>query len=352
VAQNFADEVNEIDEFLEELSKRPPDESKMGYLHNELDEAFKGDHDTAIIFTQYTDTMDYVRDQLVTFYGSKVVCWSGRGGERWDLVLKQWVVIPKVDVKNLFREGKDVKILVGTDSMSEGLNLQTSGLLINYDMPWNFMRVEQRIGRVDRIGGKPVVDIRNYFYTGTVEEQIYAGIKEDFDWFTDIVGPAQPVLGQIEGMIEEVAMKAPTEDRDRAIEAKLDEIRAAIARARERALMLDDLGSTTALGDDVRPSIDLRGLERVLLGSSRTSEHFHPHPRIEGAYMLETPMGKVPVTFRRSVLDKYAPEVRLLTYETEELRTLLTPEASTAGVVADLPATLGELEHELASEER
>jgi hypothetical protein len=47
------------------------------------------------------------------------------------------------------------------------------------------------------------VDIRNYFYSGTVEEQIYAGIKEDYDWFTDIVGPAQPVLGKVEGIIEQ-----------------------------------------------------------------------------------------------------------------------------------------------------
>ncbi len=346
--QDLADEVIEIDEFLENLSKRPPDESKMQYLHNELEEAFKSVHDTAIIFTQYTDTMDYVRDQLVTFYGSKVVCWSGRGGERWDTEQKQWVRIPKMDVKNLFRDGKDVKILVGTDSMSEGLNLQTSGLLINYDMPWNLVRVEQRIGRVDRIGGKPVVDIRNYFYSGTVEEKIYAGIKEDFDWFTDIVGPAQPVLGQIEGVIEDVAMKAPTGDRNRLVETKLDEIRAAIERARERALTLDDLGSTAALEDGDRPAIDLRGLERVLLGAQRTSAYFHPHPDIEGAYMLTTPKGKVTVTFRRSVLDKYAPTVQLLTYGTEEMDGLLTAASIETADPAGLPATLGDLERQLA----
>ena len=45
--------------------------------------------------------------------------------------------------------------MLGTDSMSEGLNLQTCARVINYDLPWNFMRVEQRIGRVDRIGGQP-----------------------------------------------------------------------------------------------------------------------------------------------------------------------------------------------------
>jgi SNF2 domain-containing protein/helicase-like protein len=347
IAQDLAGEVHEIDDFLEDLARRPPDESKMQYLHNELEEAFKSVHDTAIIFTQYTDTMDYVRSQLVTFYGSKVVCWSGRGGERWDPDLKAWVVIPKVDVKNLFRDGKDVKILVGTDSMSEGLNLQTSGLLINYDMPWNFMRVEQRIGRVDRIGGKPVVDIRNYFYADTVEEQIYAGIKEDFDWFTDIVGPAQPVLGQIEGAIEEVAMKARTGERDKAVETKLDEIRVAIARAHDRALTLEDLGSTAVLGDSPRPAIDLRGLERVLLGVERTSGYFHPHPDVDGAYLLDTPKGKEPITFRRSVLEKYTPEIRLLTYGAEEFDGLLAAVGRSYEWDDSMPGTLADLERQL-----
>jgi SNF2 family DNA or RNA helicase len=72
----------------------------------------------------------------------------------------------------MFREGVEIKILIGTDALSEGLNLQTSAKLVNYDMPWNLMRVEQRIGRVDRIGGRELVEVANYFYKGTVEEEI------------------------------------------------------------------------------------------------------------------------------------------------------------------------------------
>ncbi len=337
VGQDLAAEVAEIDHFLTDLAKRPPDESKMQYLHNELNEAFHGVHDTAIVFTQYGDTMDYVREQLVSVYGNKVVSWSGRGGERWDAEKRVWVQVPKVEVKNLFREGKEVKILIGTDSLSEGLNLQTCGLLINYDMPWNFMRVEQRIGRVDRIGGKPVVDIRNYFYTDTVEEQIYAGIKEDYDWFTDIVGPAQPVLGQIEGVIETVAM-SPSQNRDQEIGQRVAEIRDAIEKAKARALTLEDLGTAPeAATENPRAAIDLLGLERVLLGVEATSQRFHPHPDFEGVYLLDTSRGKVPITFRRSVLEKYAPEVRLLTYGTEELLDLL----ALAGVAADVPPLEG-----------
>ena len=104
--------------------------------------------------------------------------------------------------------------------MSEGLNLETCGRLINVDMPWNFMRVEQRIGRVDRIGGQPTVDVSNYFYSDTVEEQVYKGIPEDFDWFVDIVGGAQPVLATIENAMSAAAM-APSANRASVVAAQV-----------------------------------------------------------------------------------------------------------------------------------
>jgi len=85
------------------------------------------------------------------------------------------VGVSKKETKNLFREGEDIRILVGTDSLSEGLNLQTCGRLVNFDMPWNFMRVEQRIGRVDRIGGQPVVEATN-LSTRTRSRNRFTGI--------------------------------------------------------------------------------------------------------------------------------------------------------------------------------
>lgn len=194
--------------------------------------------------------------------------------------------------------------------------------------------------------------VRNYFYTDTVEERIYAGIKEDYDWFTDIVGPAQPVLGQIEGVIETVAMTSPSQNRDQEIGQKVAEIRDAIEKAKARALSLEDLGTAPdATAENPRAAIDLLGLERVLLGVDVTSQRFHPHPDFEGVYLLDTSKGKVEVTFRRSVLEKYAPEVRLLTYGTEELRDLLT----LSGVPVDVaplegfPDTLEEMQKALES---
>jgi hypothetical protein len=297
----------------------------MTYLHNELEDAFKGIHDTVIVFTQYTDTMEYLRDQLVTYYSDRVACWSGKGGECWNSTSKVWEPIAKADLKRLFREGREVKILIGTDSMSEGLNLQTCDLMINYDMPWNFMRVEQRIGRIDRIGGRPEVSIRNYFYKDTVEEKIYTGIAEDFDWFEDIVGPAQPVLGQVEDVIEHIAMQMPNADRDKAVTAEIARIREQIEAAKARAVTMDDVGlAPDAAGTaELHPAIDLADLEEVLTRADPVAKCFHPHPAISGAYLLDLSSGKAAVTFRRAVLEAHPGQVTLLTYGTDELRALL-----------------------------
>src|SRR5208337_1888785 len=92
-------------------------------------------------------------------------------------------------VPTAFREHTEVKILLCTESASEGLNLQTCGVLINYDMPWNPMRVEQRIGRIDRIGQVyPRVWVRNYFYDQTVEATIYQRLDDRISSFENVVG--------------------------------------------------------------------------------------------------------------------------------------------------------------------
>lgn len=90
--------------------------------------------ESAIAFTQYTDTMDFLREQLRELYGNQVACYSGRGGELWRD--GQWAIVPKELIKTRFRDG-EIKILLCTESASEGLNLQTCGVLFNYDLPWN-----------------------------------------------------------------------------------------------------------------------------------------------------------------------------------------------------------------------
>jgi SNF2 family DNA or RNA helicase len=314
-AQAIAGEIAELRQFLAALGSRPPDETKMRRLHEEVEQAFRAGHRTVVIFTQYTDTMDYLRDQLALSYGSQVACYSGRGGETRDPVTRQWTVVDKADVKTLFREGQAVRILIGTDAMSEGLNLQTCGKVINYDMPWNFMRVEQRIGRLDRIGGKPVVEVTNYFYENTVEEQVYKGIAEDFDWFEHVVGPAQPVLGRLESAMETMAMQKREPERNQRIREMVVQIRADMKAAEKRPVQLSEMTADPRTEEDyaAAPAVTMERFAQMLLTNPLTRKRFHPHPMIDSTYLLEVGANRHPVTFDRQVYDDNA-EVGFLTY--------------------------------------
>lgn len=321
--QELENEIWELGQFIKDLEALPADESKMAHLHQYIDAAFKAGHDTVLIFTQYTDTMNYVVDQLSTAYGSRVMSYSGSGGRR-RLENGEWVEVSKKETKRLFQEGREIKILVGTDALSEGLNLQTCGRLINYDMPWNFMRVEQRIGRVDRINGQPLVEVTNLFYEGTIEEQIYRGISAGHDDFSWVVGPAQPVLASVEDAIvqfemgpEESSGDAPKLVADQSVAEIVQQLLAEIQEAAAQAVTVRifDNDSVDPHAGAISPEVALEDVERILLDSPATRAQLYEHPIIGGAWLVEDEGGnKVAVTFDRSVLDENSPEVRLLSF--------------------------------------
>ncbi len=201
-------------EYLEDLLRQfenTGEDSKLASVITMLRQELNH-RESAIIFTQYTDTMDYLRDNLTSLYGSQVACYSGRGGE--SLQDGQWCPVSKEKIKERFRAG-EIKILLCTESASEGLNLQTCGVLFNYDMPWNPMRVEQRIGRIDRIGQRyPTVRIHNFYYDGTVEAKVYRKLRERIQDFANVVGNLQPILAKVPNFIERAAMSADPEEED------------------------------------------------------------------------------------------------------------------------------------------
>ena len=85
--------------------------------------------------------------------------------------------IDREQVKRRFRDG-DADLLLCTDAAAEGLNFQFCGALVNYDMPWNPMRVEQRIGRIDRVGQRhATIRVVNLHYDGTVETAVYRALR-------------------------------------------------------------------------------------------------------------------------------------------------------------------------------
>ncbi|GJD19915.1 hypothetical protein RIVM261_048710 [Rivularia sp. IAM M-261] len=203
-------EIQYLEDLLQQFDNTGEDtklSSFINILRRELTE-----RESVIVFTQYTDTMDYLRSSLRSLYGSQVACYSGRGGELYTE--GEWRLVLKEEIKKRFRQD-EIKILLCTESASEGLNLQNCGVLINYDMPWNPMRVEQRIGRIDRIGQRySTVRIHNFYYDGTVEAKVYRKLRDRINAFATVVGNLQPILAQVPTFIERAAMSADPEEED------------------------------------------------------------------------------------------------------------------------------------------
>lgn len=210
-------------EYLESLLRQfenTGEDTKLAHLIQTLRQEL-AQRESAIVFTQYTDTMDFLRSQLQALYGNQVACYSGRGGELWRD--GEWVIVPKEVIKRQFRDGQ-IKLLLCTESASEGLNLQTCGVLLNYDMPWNPMRVEQRIGRIDRIGQRyTTVRIHNFYYDGTVEARVYKRLRDRIHAFTTVVGNLQPILAQVPTFLERATMSVDLEEED-ALLSEFDQV--------------------------------------------------------------------------------------------------------------------------------
>ena len=166
-----AEEQGEIDGLLRQIAALPPD-SKLARLTEALDELRQDGYGQVMVFTQYTDTMDFLRGALRE-RGCRLLCFSGRGGESPVGNRDEWRLIDREQVKRRFRDG-DADVLLCTDAAAEGLNFQFCGALVNYDMPWNPMRVAQRIGRIDRVGQRhATIRVVNLHYEGTVETAVY-----------------------------------------------------------------------------------------------------------------------------------------------------------------------------------
>ena len=159
-----------------------------------------------MIFTQYGDTIDFLRDELSRDRGVRLMCFTGRGGEIPSSD-GAWQPISRDEAKRRFRDG-EADILLCTEAAAEGLNFQFCGALVNYDMPWNPMKVEQRIGRIDRLGQKhSEIRIFNLHYQDTVEADIYQVLGERINLFEGVVGHLQPILAKMSGTIARAVLE-------------------------------------------------------------------------------------------------------------------------------------------------
>ena len=199
-----AEEQADIKSLLDRIRLCPPD-TKLQTLSKELAALREKGYEQAMVFTQYVDTMEFLREELNRSGDVRLMCFSGRGGEipSADGV---WRRISRDDAKRRFRDGK-ADILLCTDAAAEGLNFQFCGALVNYDMPWNPMRVEQRIGRIDRLGQRhPVICVVNLHYEGTVETDVYRVLRSRISLFETVVGRLQPILARLPQTLSDAAL--------------------------------------------------------------------------------------------------------------------------------------------------
>lgn len=145
-----------------------------------------------VLFTRYADTMNYLHGELRRLLpGCPIGTFSGAGGTLRRAGEYHPERLDRTTIKQRFVAG-NIDILLCTDAAAEGLNLQSADLLINFDLPWNPMMLEQRIGRIDRIGQHHTqIHVFNYLYQGSVEEVVYSRLVKRFREALTVSGELQ-----------------------------------------------------------------------------------------------------------------------------------------------------------------
>lgn len=141
-----------------------------------------------IIFTEHRDTLHYLTERIQTLIGDTEAIVTIHGSMRWEERRK---------VQEAFMQDPKVQILVATDAAGEGINLQRAHLMVNYDLPWNPNRIEQRFGRIHRIGQTEVCYLWNLVASKTREGEVFNTLLYKLRQQRDALGGAVfDVLGK------------------------------------------------------------------------------------------------------------------------------------------------------------
>ena len=162
--------------------------SKLLQNNSEMFDA-QGHRRKLVIFTEHRDTLNYLAERITALVGKSeavVIIHGGIGREE------------RRKTQESFTHDKDVEILVATDAAGEGINLQRAHLMVNYDLPWNPNRLEQRFGRIHRIGQTEVCHLWNLVAKDTREGEVYFRLLEKLEEARlALGGQVFDVLGQI-----------------------------------------------------------------------------------------------------------------------------------------------------------
>ncbi|QDK44631.1 RNA helicase [Bdellovibrio sp. ZAP7] len=204
-----------------------------------------------IIFTEHRDTLNYLQTRIATLLGRPEAVVVIHGGVSREA---------RKDAENRFLNDPDVKILIATDAAGEGVNLQRAHLMINYDLPWNPNRIEQRFGRIHRIGQTEVCHLWNLVAKDTREGDVYL----------QLLHKLEDAREALQGKVFDVLGKLTFDSRnlkDLMIEAirygDRPEVRARLSQVIDKSVnkeRLQELLQERAIGHDTMDSLKVRDI--------------------------------------------------------------------------------------------
>ena len=183
-------EILELERYIDRLDQIK--DSKAEKLVNKivLPILNNDDSEKILIFTGFVNTQKFLQ-KILQSCGYEVTVFNGQ----MDLLEKE---------KSVQRFRQQAQIMITTEAGGEGRNFQFAHIMVNYDLPWNPMKVEQRIGRLDRIGQTRKVQIYNLYSENTLEQRILDVLEYRIQLFTRAVGSLDPILGEVERDLERI----------------------------------------------------------------------------------------------------------------------------------------------------
>ena len=223
-------------------------------------------HQKLVVFTEHRDTLRYLQERITTLLGrqTSVVVIHGSVGREERLAAQE-----------AFRHDPQVQVLLATDAAGEGINLQRAHLMVNYDLPWNPNRLEQRFGRIHRIGQTEVCHLWNLVADETREGDVYRRLLDKLEQARQALGgQVFDVLGKLEfegRPLRELLLDAIRYGEQPEVRARLD---TAVDQALDRVTLQDLLEERQLLHD----AMDASRVQRVREEMERAdARRLQPH---------------------------------------------------------------------------
>lgn len=240
-----SEDLSEIETFIEpsysnyfeipDLKELIKHDTKFNALKNQLQNNFKIDNDSKLIlFSCFRLTTEYLYENLLNIPNIKYKIFYIHGG----------MGKTKNDVIREFENCTSPSILLSTEVGSEGIDLQFCSTIINYDLPWNPMRVEQRIGRIDRLNQKsPIINIYNCICENTIEDKILNRLYRRLNLFENTIGSLDEVIGEkMESLLLNISSNKELSDEQIELQISDNSFVKEVTKSNEK--LLEDKGSS------------------------------------------------------------------------------------------------------------